>query len=51
MHVANEVPALIIDHNALVEGVIFESAILPSFLLAAQVMCEEAQILEDGGGG
>jgi hypothetical protein len=50
VHVPNRVPALVIDHDACVECVILESSILPSFLLAAQVMREETAELEHGRG-
>jgi hypothetical protein len=40
--ISNEVAAVIVDHDALVESVVLEDSILPSFLLSLQVMCEEA---------
>lgn len=38
------------DHDAVVEGVKFEVAILPALLLPAHVMGKEAAELEDGRG-
>lgn len=37
VHVANEIPPLIVHHDALVEGVKLEASILPSLLFALQV--------------
>lgn len=42
MVIANPVPRLIVDHNPLVEAMIFGESILPSFRLSAQVECVEA---------
>jgi hypothetical protein len=49
MHVANEVAALIVDHDTLVEGVVFDAAIFPSLLLPPKIVREEADELEHGG--
>lgn len=40
VHVADEVPPLIIHHDALVKGVELEATILPTLLLALQIMGE-----------
>jgi hypothetical protein len=47
VHVTNEVAALIVDHDALVEGVVFESAILPSLLLPLEIASKQADKFED----
>lgn len=50
MRVAYIVHAVVVDHDALVEGVEFEPSVLPSLLLPAQVGREEAAEFEDGSG-
>jgi hypothetical protein len=48
--VAEESARLVIDHDAAIEGVEFEIAILPALLLAAEIICVETAKLCDGGG-
>jgi hypothetical protein len=48
--VAEESARLVIDHDAAIEEVEFEIAILPTFLLAAEIVCVETAELCDGGG-
>jgi hypothetical protein len=50
MGVADKIPEVIIHHDALVEGVKFEEAILPSLLLATEIMCEQAAKFVDRRG-
>lgn len=47
VHVPNEMATVIVDHDALVEGVVFDPAILPSLLLPLEVVGEEADEFED----
>jgi hypothetical protein len=47
MQVAHKVAALIVNHYAFVEGVVFEAAIFPSFLLPPEVVGEQADEIED----
>ena len=42
VRVADVVACLVGDHDAIVEGVELEVAILPSFLLPSDIVCEEA---------
>ena len=50
VHVSNKVAPLIVDHNAFVERVVFDSSILPSFLFSLQVVGEQAHKLKDRRG-
>jgi hypothetical protein len=50
VHIPDEVARDIIHHDALVERVESEEAILPALLLAANVMRVEAVELEDWSG-
>jgi hypothetical protein len=51
MRIAYEVASLVINHNTPIEGMIFESTILPALLLLAKIMGEQAGILADRCGG
>lgn len=46
--VAEEVARLVVHHDAVVEGVEFEIAILPPLLLASDIVGEETAVLGDG---
>ena len=46
--IAEEVPGQVVDHDAVVERVELEKAIVPSLLLAADVVGEETAKLGDG---
>jgi hypothetical protein len=48
MHVSHEIATVIVDHDALVKGVILEAAILPSLLLSPEIVREEAQEFQNG---
>ena len=48
--VAEKVAGLIVDHDAVVEGVKLEEAILPALLLAADIVGEETAELSNGRG-
>lgn len=50
VHVADEVARHVVHHDALVEGVEAQEAILPALLLAADVVGVEAVEFEDGRG-
>jgi len=45
MAITDKVPWYIVDHDAAIEGVEFEEAILPPFLLSPQIVCEQASVL------
>lgn len=45
VHVADKVSAVVVDHNASVEGMVFESTILPSLLFPSQIVRKEAHKL------
>jgi hypothetical protein len=45
MTVTHEVASIIVDHNPFIEGMVFESAILPSLLLASKIWSIEASKL------
>jgi hypothetical protein len=47
MHVSHEIPTLVVDHDPLVECVVFESPILPSLLLPLQIVGKKTDKLED----
>ena len=49
MHIPNEVSPVIVDHDAFVERVVFDSAILPSLLFSLEIVGEEADKFEDQG--
>jgi hypothetical protein len=49
VHVPDGMAALIVDHDALVEGVVFEAAILPSLLLPPEIVGKQADEIEDRG--
>jgi hypothetical protein len=38
VHIPDKVATLIVDHDALIESVVFEAAIFPSLLLPAEVV-------------
>jgi hypothetical protein len=48
--IANKVASVIIYHHPFVECVVFENAILPTFLLSLQVVCEQADEVNHSGG-
>lgn len=50
MRVTDVAAAVVVDHDAIVEEVVFETAILPAFCLALEVVGEEADEFVDGGG-
>ena len=50
MEVPHKVAAFIVNHYAFVEGVVFEAAIFPSFLLPPEVVGEQADKIEDKRG-
>jgi hypothetical protein len=47
MHISNKIAAVIVDHDALIESVVFETAILPPLLFPSEIMGEEADEFED----
>lgn len=49
MRIAHIAATVIIDHDAVVEDMIFETAILPAFGLALEIVGEEADEFVDGG--
>lgn len=48
MQISDEIAGIIIDHHALIEGVVSEESILPALGLASNVMGEEAAELDNG---
>lgn len=48
MQISDEIAGIIIDHHALIEGVVSEEAVLPALCLASNVMGEEAAELDNG---
>ena len=49
VRISNEVSAVVINHDAFVEGVVFESSILPPLLLPSQVTGEETYVFDHQG--
>lgn len=49
VRISDKVASIIMDHDPLVERVILEGSILPSLLLALQIVGEETDKVEDGG--
>lgn len=50
MRIADVAAAVVVDHDAAIEEVELESTILPAFVLAFEVVGEEADEFVDGGG-
>lgn len=50
VHIADEIPSFIVDHDALVERMKFQATVLPSFLFSFQIVGEETYIFQHWGG-